>query len=34
MGKLFRKNETQPDNLKEKNHRPRYDKREKGLWNE
>ena len=33
-GKLFRKNETQPENLKEKNHRPRYDKREKGMWNE
>jgi hypothetical protein len=33
-GKLFRKNETQPDNLKEKNHRPRYDKKEKGLWND
>ena len=32
--KLFRKSETQPENLKEKNHRPRYDKREKGMWNE
>ena len=33
-GKLFRKSETQPENLKEKNRRPRYDKREKGLWYE
>lgn len=33
-GKLFRKSETQPENLKEKTHRPRYDKREKDLWNE
>jgi hypothetical protein len=32
--KLFRKSETQPENLKEKIHRPRYDKREKGMWNE
>ncbi len=32
--KLFRKSETQPENLKEKVHRPRYDKREKGMWNE
>ena len=32
--KLFRKNDTQPVNLKEKIRRPRYDKREKGLWNE
>ena len=30
--RLFRKNETQPDHLKEKNHKPRYDKGEKGLW--
>ena len=30
--KLFRKSETQPENLKEKVRRPRYDKREKGLW--
>ena len=29
---LFRKSETQPENLKEKVRRPRYDKREKGLW--
>ncbi len=33
-GKLFRKSETQPENLKEKIRRPRYDKKEKGLWNE
>lgn len=32
--RLFRKSETQPDNLKEKVRRPRYDKREKGLWYE
>lgn len=32
--KLFRKSETQPDHLKEKVRRPRYDKREKGLWYE
>ena len=32
--KLFHKNDTQPVNLKEKIRRPRYDKREKGLWNE
>jgi hypothetical protein len=31
-GKLFRKNETQPDNLKVRNPRPGYDKREKNLW--
>ncbi|HWA34574.1 MAG TPA: hypothetical protein VG737_10615, partial [Cyclobacteriaceae bacterium] len=31
-GKLFRKNETQPENLKVKNPKPGYDKREKGLW--
>jgi hypothetical protein len=30
--KVFRKNDTQPDNLKEKSERPRYDKGEKGLW--
>ncbi|MEL7002931.1 MAG: hypothetical protein AAFN93_09390 [Bacteroidota bacterium] len=30
--KLFKKNEDQPDNLKEKNRRPRFDKREKDLW--
>ena len=33
-GKLFRKSETQPENLKEKIRRPRYDKREKAMWNE
>ena len=32
--KLFRENETQPDHLKDKVRRPRYDKREKGLWYE
>ncbi|MEQ8425067.1 MAG: hypothetical protein RIA63_10180, partial [Cyclobacteriaceae bacterium] len=32
--KLFRKSDTQPDHLKEKERRPRYDKREKGLWYE
>ena len=32
--RLFRKSETQPENLKEKVRRPRYDKREKGLWYE
>jgi hypothetical protein len=31
-GKLFRKNETQPASVKEKTGRPRYDKREDGLW--
>ncbi|MDL5045514.1 hypothetical protein QQ054_05595 [Oscillatoria amoena NRMC-F 0135] len=30
--RLFRKNETQPDNLKEKIRKPRFDKREQGLW--
>ncbi len=30
--KLFRKNDTQPDHLKEKVRTPRYDKREQGLW--
>jgi len=30
--RLFRKNETQPDNLKEKIRKPRFDKREVGLW--
>ncbi len=33
-GKLFRKSETQPENLKVRPGRPRYDKREKGLWND
>ncbi len=32
--KLFRKSETQPKNLKERNPRPKYDKREKGMWND
>lgn len=32
--KLFRKSENQPQNLKDKPQRPRYDKREKGLWND
>ncbi len=32
--KLFKKQDTQPDNLKDKGKRPRYDKREDGLWNE
>jgi hypothetical protein len=30
--KVFGKNDTQPENLKEKSERPRYDKGEKGLW--
>ena len=30
--KLFRKNESQPQHLKEKVRRPRFDKREQGLW--
>jgi hypothetical protein len=30
--KTFRKSETQPDHLKEKIHKPRFDKREIGLW--
>ena len=29
---VFRKSDTQPENLKEKSERPRYDKGEKGLW--
>ncbi len=32
--KVFKKQATQPDNLKEKGKRPRYDKREDGLWND
>jgi hypothetical protein len=32
--RLFRKGETQPDHLKEKGKRPRYDKGEDGLWYE
>jgi hypothetical protein len=30
----FRKSETQPDHLKEKERKPRYDKGEQGMWNE
>lgn len=30
--RLFRKSETQPDHLKDKTRRPRYDKGEAGLW--
>lgn len=30
--KWFRKNQTQPDNIKEKTRKPRYDKREIGIW--
>jgi hypothetical protein len=30
--KLFKKNDLQPDVVKEKEHRPRYDKKEKELW--
>jgi hypothetical protein len=30
--KLFKKQDTQPDNLKDKGKKPRYDKREEGLW--
>ncbi len=33
-GRLFRKEETQPDHLKDKGHKPRYDKGEEGLWYE
>ncbi len=29
---MFKKNETQPDHLKEKGKKPRYDNREQGLW--
>jgi hypothetical protein len=32
--RLFRKSETQPENLKEKGRKPRYDKSEAGLWYE
>jgi hypothetical protein len=32
--RLFKKEETQPDHLKDKGHKPRYDKGEKGLWYE
>jgi hypothetical protein len=30
--RLFKKQETQPDHLKEKGHKPRYDKGEDGMW--
>ncbi len=30
--RLFKKNDIQPDHLKERNHKPRYDKGESGLW--
>ncbi|MBX2961615.1 MAG: hypothetical protein KF687_03830 [Cyclobacteriaceae bacterium] len=30
--RLFKKSDTQPDHLKEKIQKPRYDKREQGLW--
>jgi hypothetical protein len=30
--RLFKKNETQPDHLKDKERKPRYDKGEAGLW--
>jgi len=30
--RLFKKEETQPDHLKDKGHKPRYDKGEQGLW--
>ncbi|ELR72216.1 hypothetical protein C900_01770 [Fulvivirga imtechensis AK7] len=30
--KLFKKEENQPDHLKEKERKPRYDKREQGIW--
>ncbi|MEX2234105.1 MAG: hypothetical protein WD824_18205 [Cyclobacteriaceae bacterium] len=32
--RLFKKSETQPDHLKEKGHKPRYDKGESRLWYE
>jgi hypothetical protein len=32
--RLFKKSETQPDHLKEKERKPRYDKGESGLWYE
>jgi len=32
--RIFKKEETQPDHLKEKGPKPRYDKREEGLWYE
>jgi len=30
--RLFKKNDNQPDHLKDKGHKPRYDKGEQGLW--
>jgi len=30
--RLFKKEDTQPDHLKDKGHKPRYDKGEEGLW--
>jgi hypothetical protein len=33
-GRNFRKSETQPDHLKEKLRKPRYDKGEDGLWHD
>jgi hypothetical protein len=32
--RTFKKQETQPENLKYKGKKPRYDKGEDGLWNE
>jgi hypothetical protein len=32
--RLFKKNDTQPDHLKDKRGKPRYDKGESGLWND
>ncbi|HKZ38258.1 MAG TPA: hypothetical protein VJ184_11445, partial [Chryseolinea sp.] len=32
--RLFKKEDTQPDHLKEKGHKPRYDKGEAGMWYE
>ncbi len=32
--RLFKKQETQPDHLKDKGHKPRYDKGEAGMWYE
>ncbi len=32
--RLFKKQENQPDHLKEKERKPRFDKGEKGLWND
>jgi hypothetical protein len=32
--RLFKKEDTQPDHLKDKGHKPRYDKGEAGLWYE